>query len=120
VIVIHTITGEQKLLALIAHLSYLFGGIGLIIAPLVIMILKKDTDYFVYFHAKQALVAHLTAVVISAAVAVLTMLVIGILLLPFVAAIWLILLVTSVIATVKALNGDLYRYPFIQGLVERL
>lgn len=114
------VTGEQKLLAVIAHLAYLLGGMGLIIAPLVIMILKKETDPFVYHHAKQALVAHFTAVVLTAVVGLLTALLIGILLIPLVALVWLGLLVTSIIATIKALNGEYYQYPLIQGLVEKI
>jgi uncharacterized Tic20 family protein len=59
-----TITGEQKLLAIIAHLAYFLGGLGFVIAPLVIFLLKKD-DVFVYDHAKQALVAHLVILAVS-------------------------------------------------------
>lgn len=114
------VTGEQKLLSIIAHLAYLLGGMGLIIAPLIIMILKKETDPFVYHHAKQALVAHFTAVVVTAIVGLLTMLLIGILLLPLVAVVWLGLLVTSIIATIKVLNGEYYQYPLIQGLVDKI
>lgn len=114
------ITGEQKLFAVIAHLSYLLGGMGLVIAPLVIMLLKKENDPFVYYHAKQALVAHLAVVLISAVVGALTTLLIGIFFLPLVALVWIGLLVTSIIATTKVLNGEYYRYPFIQSLMEKI
>ena len=113
------ITGEQKLLALIAHLSYLLGGLGFIIAPLVIFLLKKD-DLFVYEHARQALVAHLAILVASTAVGLLCFLLVGILLVPVLAILWLALLVTSLIAGVRALNGEMYYYPLIQGLIGRL
>ncbi len=114
-----TTTGEQKLLAIIAHLSYLLGGLGFIIAPLVIFLLKKGDD-FVYQHARQALVAHLAILVASAAVGLLCFLLIGILLVPVLAILWLVLLVTSIIAGVRALNGEYYQYPFVQGLVDKL
>lgn len=114
-----TVTGEQKLLALIAHLSYLLGGLGFIIAPLIIFLLKKD-DLFVYEHARQALVAHLAILVASAAVGLLCVLLIGILLIPVLAVLWLGLLVTSLLAGVRVLDGALYRYPLIQGLVDKL
>ncbi len=114
-----TTTGEQKLLAIIAHLSYLLGGLGFIIAPLLIFLLKKD-DSFVYEHARQALVAHLAILVASALVGLLCFLLIGILLVPVLVILWLVLLVTSIIAGARALNGEYYQYPFIQGLVGKL
>lgn len=111
-------TGEQKLLACAAHIAYFLGGLGFVVAPLVIFLLKKD-DPFVYEHAKQALVAHLVILAASAAVSLLCIALIGILLLPVLAILWLILVVTSIIATVRAFNGQDYRYPFIQRIVEK-
>ncbi len=113
------ITGEQKLLAILAHISYFLGGLGFIIAPLIIFLLKKDDD-FVYEHSKQALVAHLAILAASFFAGFLCMLVIGVFLLPVVAIVWLILLVTSIIAASKALQGESYQYPFIQKLVDKL
>lgn len=113
------ITGEQKLLAIIAHLAYFFGGLGFIIAPLVIFLLKKD-DAFVYDHAKQALVAHLAILAASAVVGILCMLLVGLILLPVLVIFWMLLVVTSLLAAWQAWNGGYYRYPFIQGLVEKL
>jgi hypothetical protein len=40
------ISGEQKLLAIAAHVTYFLGGLGFIIAPLVIYLFKKE-DAFV-------------------------------------------------------------------------
>lgn len=114
-----TITGEQKLLALIAHLSYLLGGLGFIIAPLVIFMLKKD-DPFVYDHARQALVAHLALAAFAACVWLLCLLLVGVLLIPVLIVLAIILLVTSLIASVNVLEGKSYQYPFIQGLVSKL
>ncbi|SMD05497.1 DUF4870 domain-containing protein [Sporomusa malonica] len=113
------ITGEQKLLAVLAHLAYLFGGLGFIIAPLLIFLAKKD-DPFVYEHAKQALVAHLVILAVSVATGLLCALLIGLLLLPIIAVLWLLLLITSIIAAVKAADGQGYKYPIIQGLVNKI
>jgi uncharacterized Tic20 family protein len=113
------VTGEQKILALLAHISYFIGGIGFILAPLLLFLLKKD-DYFVYEHAKQALVAHLSILAASFIVGISCMLLIGIVLLPIIGILWIILLFTSVIGAIKALNGEEYQYPFIQEFVHKL
>lgn len=113
------ITGEQKLLAVLAHLAYLLGGLGFIIAPLIIFLAKKD-DPFVYEHAKQALVAHLVILAVSIATGLLCTLLIGLLLLPIIAVLWLLLLITSIIAAVKAADGQAYKYPIIQGFVNKI
>ncbi len=106
------ISGEQKLLAVLAHLAYLLGGIGFIIAPLVIFLLRKE-DAFVYHHAKQALVAHLAILAASVITGLLCVALIGFLLIPVVALLWLLLLITSIIAAIKSVDGQLYEYPFI-------
>ena len=113
------VTGEQKILAILAHISYFLGGIGFILAPLVIFLLRKD-DYFVHEHAKQALVAHLSILALSSVVGMLCILLVGVLLIPVVSILWLVLLVTSVLGAIKALNGETYQYPFIQNLVNKL
>ncbi len=113
-----SVNDEQKILAIVVHLAYFLGGVGFIIAPLVIFLLKKD-DTFVQYHAKQALVAHLAVLAFSLAVSMLCLILVGVLLLPVLAIIWLGLVVTSIIAAIKALNGELYDYPLIQGLIKR-
>ena len=115
----NSITGEQKFLAILAHISYFLGGLGFIIAPLVIFLLKKD-DFFVYEHAKQALVAHIAILAASCIVGLLCTLLIGVLLLPVIGILWIVLLVTSIIGAIKSLNGEEYQYPFIQGFVNKL
>ena len=114
-----TITGEQKILAILAHISYFLGGLGFIIAPLIIFLLKKD-DFFIYEHAKQALVAHIAILTTSCIVGLLCTLLIGVFLLPVIGLLWLVLLVTSIIGAIKAFNGEEYHYPFIQKFVNKL
>lgn len=113
------ITGEQKMLAIVAHLGYLLGGLGFILAPLVIFLIKKD-DPFVYEHAKQALIAHLAILAASIVSGVLCFLLIGLLLVPVMAILWLLLIITSIIAALKAADGQLYEYPLIQNLVNKI
>jgi uncharacterized Tic20 family protein len=113
------VTGEQKLLAILAHISYFLGGIGFILAPFVLFLLRKD-DYFVHEHAKQALVAHLSILALSSIVGVLCMILVGVLLIPVVSILWIVLLVTSILGAIKAFNGETYKYPFIQSFVNKL
>ncbi len=112
-------SGEQKLLAILAHLAYLLGGLGFIIAPLVIFLLRKE-DPFVYHHAKQALVAHLAILAASVITSLLCIVLVGLLLVPVIGLLWLLLLITSIIAAVKAADGQYYEYPLIQRLVNKL
>ncbi len=113
------ITGEQELLAILAHLAYLLGGLGFIIAPLIIFLIKND-DPFVHDHAKQALIAHLAILTASIVSGILCFLLVGLLLLPVMIILWLLLIVTSIIAAIKVADGQLYKYPLIQGLVNRI
>jgi len=110
------ISADQKLLAIVAHISFFLGGMGFLVAPLVIYLIKKD-DPFVQYHAKQALVAHLVLLVISTAIGLACFLFVGLLLLPLIPLLFLFLVVTSLIASYRAFNGELYDYPLIQPLV---
>ncbi|WP_238528214.1 DUF4870 domain-containing protein [Acetonema longum] len=112
-------TTEQKLLAIVAHLAYFFGGLGFVIAPLAILIWKRE-DPFIYHHAKQALVVQGVLLIASLAVGLLSMLLVGLLLVPILVLAGIALVVTSLFAAYNALNGELYRYPLIQSLVDRL
>ncbi len=113
------ITTEQKLLAILSHVAWMVGGIGLIVVPLVIYLLRKD-DPFVAHHAKQALIAQLTIFVLSALVGVAMMILIGFLLLPAVVIVWIGFFITSIMAVVRVADGRYYYYPLIQPLVNRL
>ena len=113
------ISGEQKLMAIAAHISYLIGGLGFVAVPLILYLLKKD-DPFVYDHARQALVAHLALLAAGGVAGILSFLLIGLLLWPVVIVLGFLLVITSIIAAFKALNGEYYRYPLIQSIAEKL
>jgi uncharacterized Tic20 family protein len=116
---IYPVSGEQKLLAAAAHLLYLLGGIGFVIAPLIILILKKN-DPFVYEHAKQALVAQLILLIAGAVVSLLCIVLIGFLLIPILMILGVIFVITSLIAAIRVLEGRPYAYPLIQGIIRRI
>ena len=102
-------TSDEKTLAILSHVLTLVAGF---IAPLVIYLVKKDESSFVREHAKESLNFQITVFII---VVVLFVSVIGILLLWLVAILALILVI---VATIKANEGKLYRYPFTLRLIK--
>lgn len=110
-----------------AHLSAFVGAwVALaFVGPLVIWLIRKDQDPFVEHHAKEALNFNLTvllvAVVGGLAGVLLSLITLGIglfLLVPLAAAIAIGWLVLTIIAAIRASNGDGYRYPFTIRFVQ--
>jgi uncharacterized Tic20 family protein len=95
---------------MLAHLSALFGLIiGLNwLGPLVIYLVKKDEHPFIADQSREALNFNLSVFIYVLVSIVLIFIVIGFLLLPVIAIAWLIL---TIIAAVRANNGEAYRYP---------
>lgn len=120
-------TPEQKNWAAGAHASGLVAGLLLgglsFVGPLVIWLIKKDTDPYVAEHAREALNFQLTwaigVYVLGAALVVIGVLTLGLgfllfLLAPLVAIAWLWLTVKGAMA---ASNGQGHRYPLTVRLV---
>jgi len=102
-------TSDEKTLGLLSHILTL---VAPILAPLIIYLLKKDESAYVAYHAKESLNFQITVMI---AVFVLLISVIGILLL------WLVgigALILVIVATLKAGEGKLYRYPLTLRLVK--
>lgn len=95
-------SSDEKTLALLSHVITFVSNF---IAPLIIYVIKKDESAFVTAHAKESLNFQLT---ILLAVIVLFVSIVGILLL-WVVGIYAFVLV--IIATIRASEGKLYRYP---------
>ncbi|MCJ7544399.1 MAG: DUF4870 domain-containing protein [Phycisphaerae bacterium] len=103
----------------IAHLSALAGvivpGVGCILGPLLVWLLKGKDDPRIEAHAKAALNFQISMLILMAICFVLVFVVIGMFLLPLVGLIDLILVI---IATVKASNGELFKYPLSLKLIK--
>lgn len=95
-------TSDEKTLALLAHIVTFVSNF---IAPLIIYVLKKDESPFVAAHAKESLNFQLTLLL---TVIVLFITIVGILLLWIVGIYALVLVI---VATIRASEGKLYRYP---------
>lgn len=108
---------EERQWALFAHLSALLGGLvtshffglGCLIGPLVIWLIKKDTMPFVDDQAKEALNFNITVAIAAVVCWILVFVLIGI---PLVILLGLAWLVFVIIAAIKANEGERYRYPF--------
>lgn len=124
------ISAEERQWAMFAHLSALAGGIitagwagsiGCFIGPLVIWLMKKDTMPFVADQAREALNFNITVAIIFFALFVLTLVTLGIgvvLTLPIMILVGLAWLVFTIIASIKANQGERYRYPLTLRLVK--
>ncbi len=119
---------DEKNLAMFCHLSALAGGlllagigigailpVGNILGPLAIWLWKKDTMPLVNAHGKEALNFQITV-----SIALMACILTFFLLLPILLAvvIGIAALVLTIIGTVKASNGELYRYPFSLRLIK--
>ena len=101
------------MLAAAAHCGFFFGGLGFFLLPLAIWLYKRK-DFFVAQHAKQATLFQLVLVpVMIALVLVLSLWI------ETETAAWIVVigggllwLGCAVLATVRALSGEHYLYPF--------
>ena len=103
----------ERTWALFAHLSpvILFLGfpIGNILAPFVIWLMKKDEMPFVADQARESLNFQISVTIYLFISSVFLLIFVGILMLPVVLIADFVLLM---IASVKANEGERYRYPF--------
>ncbi|MBL7736990.1 MAG: DUF4870 domain-containing protein [Chitinophagaceae bacterium] len=105
-------TSDEKTMAILSHILTLIAGF---IAPLVIYLLKKDSSTFIADHAKESLNFQITLFIAFVISVILWVILIGLLLT------WLIgiaALVLIIIATIRASEGKLYRYPFAIRLIK--
>lgn len=124
------ISAEERQWAMFAHLSALLGGlvtagwagsVGCFIGPLVIWMVKKDTMPFVDDQAKEALNFNITVAIIFFVLLLMTLFTLGIGIIltgPLMLIVGLGWLVLTIIAAVKANQGERYRYPMTLRLVK--
>jgi uncharacterized Tic20 family protein len=102
-------TSDEKTFAILAHVLAL---VFPILAPLIIYLLKKDESKYVAYHAKESLNFQITMMIVIIG---LLISIIGIFFL------WLVgiaVFVLVIIATIKASEGVLYKYPLTLRLVK--
>lgn len=99
----YTPTSDEKTLALVSHIITIVSSF---IAPLIIYLVKKDESPFVAAHAKESLNFQITAFIV---IILCIISIVGILL---VWAVGLLIFILVIVATIRASEGKLYRYPF--------
>lgn len=92
----------------LSSLTGLFTVVGSLVAPLIIWQIQKDKSAFVDHHGKEAVNFNITMAIAAGVSFVLFLLLIGLVLIWIVGAVWLIF---TIIAAIKANNGEYYRYP---------
>lgn len=103
---------------MLCHLSALSGFIipfGSLIGPLIVWQIKKNEYPIVDDQGKEALNFQITTLLAAIASGILIFVVIGIFLLI---AVGIASLVFTIIAAIKANNGETYRYPFALRLIK--
>lgn len=126
--------GAHLLALVLALLTSWMAGVAGILGSLAVWLVKRDDSPFAAAHAKEALNFNLSMFLYACAAALIGFVLVGatvltlglgiiltapagIVLLLAIAAIAVLWLLCSVIATVKAFNGEHYRYPLTLRLV---
>lgn len=99
---------DEHILAILSHILAIVPGIG-ILGPLVIYLLKKDDSGFVAENAKESLNFQITILL-----AILLLALIGGF---FIWILGILNVVLVIVATIKASENMIYRYPFNMRLI---
>lgn len=105
------LSAESRNWAMAGHLSafVVFIGVPLpFLGPLVVWLMRRDTDPYAAEHAREALNFNLTAMIAFVVAGASMLLLVGFVLLPAIGIVWFVLVI---IAGVRAANGEAYRYP---------
>lgn len=110
---------DERTWGMLAHLSALAGLvmplIGIVLGPLIVWLARRDQSAFVAAHAKEALNFNISVLLAAVVCALLLLVFVGVLLGTALFIVWLVL---TLIAAIKASEGEPYRYPFSLRLVK--
>ena len=109
--------GEERTWAGAAHWSALvaalLGGLSFL-GPLLVLLIQGNKSPYVRRHAVESLNFQLSLLIYALVSAVLILVLVGLFLLVVVGLMWLIF---PILATIKAANGEEYRYPLTIRMV---
>ncbi len=104
---------DARTWAMVSHMAALVGflgnGIGFIVGPLIVWLIKRKDHPFIDEQGKEALNFQITMLIAFIIAGLLIFVLIGFILLPILA---LAEVVFPIIAGIKANKGEHYRYPF--------
>ena len=106
------VSSDEKTLAILSHILAIVSSF---IAPLIIYLIKKDESPYVAEHAKESLNFQITMCILWIISGILIIVLIGLLL------IWILYfvnLILVIIATIKASENKMYRYPINFRLIK--
>lgn len=107
--------------AMLCHLSgltgYLGNGLGSIVAPLILWLIKKDEMPMVDYHGKEALNFNISVGIYYVVLGTFAFITFG-LGIPLLLLLALFHIICVIQATIKANDGEAYRYPFCIRLVK--
>lgn len=118
------LSSDERTWALIGHLSAFSAfitGIGCILGPLIVWLVKRDTLPFAGEQAKEALNFNITLAIAFAILVLFSIVTLGIGILlawPIGAGLFIAWIIFTIIAAIKANEGVAYRYPFTLRLVK--
>jgi uncharacterized Tic20 family protein len=105
----YTPTSEERTLATLCHVLTIFFWL---FPPLIIYLIKKNESAFVAEHARESLNFQITMTIVAI---ILIVTIVGVLLLW---VLGIVVLILVIVATIKALDNKLYRYPFTLRLIK--
>lgn len=109
-----TPTSDDRVLGLLSHLLAIVPGVG-ILGPLVIYLIKRGQSSFVEENAKESLNFQITMILAFIISAILMVVWIGFVLLAILGIAEVVLVI---VATIKASENKIYRYPFNLRLIK--
>jgi uncharacterized Tic20 family protein len=105
-------TNDDRLLAMLIYVTSFFTTI---IGPIIIWMLKRDESVFIDFHGKEYLNFVISYFVYGIVAAISMIILIGFILAPVVG---LAAFIFTIVAAIKAYNGEMYRIPFIFRIIK--
>ena len=113
-----SISSDERTMAVLSHVAAFLGYVvpfGQLIAPYVILLIKREESDFVAHHARECLNFQITITISLLVALVLTSIWIGYLLLP---ALLVYSAVMVLVGASRASHGELYTYPVALRLVQ--
>jgi uncharacterized Tic20 family protein len=92
-----------------ALLGLFFHFMGHILGPLIVWLTKRGDSPEIDTYGKESLNFQLSMLIYDVIAGILCIIVIGI---PILLALWILNTVLVIVASIKASNGEFYRYPF--------